>query len=284
MGYHEETGLAEGQYVTRSMLHLVMTSPFEFRRKWIDGERKSKTSDAMWLGQIVEALLTDERPPISTPPESPVVPSHLLTPSGKVTSKKELAEEATEWTDRINLHKEVLKEWDRHNLSQDRAAPMIDKAKTMIHYAMKDASFVEHFNTIEKTKEVIRWEEAGVNLQVEIDAEGRHLYDFKTGAASPQAFQKSALKYGYTLQQFMYSRHQEKPFTFLYLQSEYPNEPRVIHIPHEQTDKMEGYFQEALRRIRMFKENPDWIFKREDLVINLPQYAQKEFEQYEEEF
>jgi hypothetical protein len=253
--YHEETGLGDGKWLTRSMICDYIDSPSGFELRHICKDKRAQrkpSSDSMKLGSYLDVMITEGEQAFYS---KYVVPSYerpnreWFTASGSVSKKKEVQESIAAAICLGEVYEEIpetVRAWearlphDQERLCEktfELASYMASRLQTN---ALAKAIIDGHCGKQLTIRAVLN---NGLRIQCRIDltCEGYGIVaDLKTTNRRKERFMKSAVAYGYHVQGWLY--HQlaiaaglkvKHDFLFVCQMNCYPWDPYVISLREE---------------------------------------------------
>ena len=262
--YHAESGIGDGKFITRSILHAYAQSPRLCREMYVNKSEfaRKEQNQGMNLGNIFEVLC------LGNPDSLVTFPEHY--PNAEKLSRDESAkyrlsneQYLDENPDIVEVTKddgkrvvEVIrlkpwhtsagycKTWTIQQESQG-VHPVKDhdvkKAAWLLDLANENELFQAYVTNRSEEQVTVRWQDqqTGLLCQVRIDFLARSVFlgDLKTGIKSPDQFVTSCLSYGYHIQAAMYAdawriaAGENLPFCFAYQQTGGALDTRVMTLP-----------------------------------------------------
>jgi hypothetical protein len=219
--YHDETGLGEGLFITRSMINCYADTKRGFRLRYVDKHPQAQFAGnkGTSFGSIVDALL-----------------------AGTFDSTYAVRPEGVDW--RTKEGKAILAELKESGLEivthEDHSRALLCLDGLNEHGLGRDI-----LASASGQGWVIRWEdENGLPLQVRLDAlvQGVALVDYKTTSKPFDQFIQSAEAFGYATQAIMYADAWEKltgenrKMLFAIMRSSFPFDADVQWLPQMMLD------------------------------------------------
>ncbi len=203
--YHDETGLGEGKFVTRSMIVAYHQDPSSFKLKYIDKEplMQFTENEGTKFGVYVERYLLDKD-----------VSMYVEKPVDCINAKGDVApwnKRQSQYVMDANGNKTGITTiaWEAANeyiIDQEQA-----QLAVFLEKRFSDTALGQFWiNGIDESKKqvAIRWtdEESGLNVQIRIDnwIQGSYACDLKSTGKRLEKFSDAAHDFGYHFQQAMY--------------------------------------------------------------------------------
>lgn len=258
--YHAETGHGPDMWLTRSMLFDYIVSPHGYYLRHVERHPEAKRdgqSKSMQLGTYFDVLVTEglteaNRRFVSPPYEYEGDIDHWFTPSGKISTKASVVKEIEKAIEHGAVYRSVpqtVKAW-AEGLPvgvEARDDFVWDKARYMESMLFENPLASRILKTSTGMQTTIRAVlENGLRFQCRIDVYSEQLgivADLKTTNKTKDRFLKSAVQYGYHIQDYLYGELAKKaglevrhPFLFLCQMNCYPWESYVLQLPEEVHD------------------------------------------------
>ena len=254
--YHEETGLGDGLWLTRSMICDYIDSPSGFELRHICKDKRAQrkqSSDSMKLGSYLDVMITEGEQAFHSKYVSPQfseVKEEWLTPSGGISKSKAAQKAIDEAVCQGYVFKEIphsVAAWESclmHHGMEALCSETAEKAKYMASRLQTNAlakAIIDGHCGKQLTIRAVLNNGLSIQCRIDLTCEGYGIVaDLKTTNRRKERFMQSAVDYGYHVQGWLY--HQlaiaaglkvEHDFLFVCQMNCYPWDSYVVALPGE---------------------------------------------------
>lgn len=284
--------------ISRSMIKDAVSDPWYYWAKYVEKhpflQREEKSTKAFEIGSRLDDLMSLDQDeylrkyhPEPETPDYVVAPKLFLTPSGKLTTKKDMVEKMVlaygsqeVWTpEQEKKHLARVKAIGERQAEDDSYYRFLRDRLLAVPQAQAIEKLIEH------RQPVILWEDEVLGpMRARLDDLGSYggrplISDTKTTSAPLDRFATEALKYGYDIQHVIYQdavkalTGESPPFLFRVVQTRKPFQADVIELDDSIIARARRNIQKAKDHIKYIQDNGEPEMSTRRRTAELPAWA-----------